>query len=93
MKQEIYSIRDAKADNYGTPFFMNNEGLALRAFNDLAQDESSTVHNHPEDFSLYHIGIFDSESGEVKATETPKFVANAPARKQNDRAPVSIHTP
>lgn len=63
MKTKVFAIYDHKASVYGTPFFMVNHAMAVRAFGDLAEDERTTVGKHPEDFTLYQVGEFDDGSG------------------------------
>ena len=38
----VYSVYDSKARTYNTPFFMKQDGQALRAFIDLANDNRKT---------------------------------------------------
>ena len=83
MKLEVYSVFDEKAECFGTPFFTNNDSLARRMFNDLANDPNSTLYRHPEDFKLYHIGTFDNETSELVPQERPLFLCHAPMRKEH----------
>lgn len=61
MNIKVFSLYDIKAKVFQTPFFMQNQGTALRAFSDLVNDERSFVNKHPEDYQLYHVGDFDDE--------------------------------
>lgn len=63
---QIFSIFDSKAEAYMPPFFFNARGQAIRAFEDLANDNSSSINNHPGDFTLYHIGSFDDVTAELE---------------------------
>ena len=81
MKLEIFSIFDDKARNFATPFFMLNEAMALRAFNDVATDGNSNISRNPTDYKLYRIGNFDDSTGFIEKLEIPEFVALAPERK------------
>lgn len=72
----VYAVFDKKLGNYATPFFMKNHGLALRAFGDLVMDPSTTVSRHAEDFSLYYLGAFDDETGELLNQE-PVHISHA----------------
>lgn len=66
MKQKIFSVYDSKAEVFNTPFFMANAGMATRAFGDLVEDRTTTIHRHPGDYVLYEIGEFDDVTGQVK---------------------------
>jgi len=77
MKLNIYSIYDSKADQYNLPMFMARDGQAIRAFDDLCNDEKSDVHKHAEDYTLFNLGEFDDEIGLVTPLNTPKSLGKA----------------
>lgn len=77
MKNKIYSIFDEKAEIFSTPFFQQNDAMAIRSFQDLANDPNSTVHKHPEDYKLYEIGHFEDLSGLIVPIDPPRFIINA----------------
>jgi hypothetical protein len=76
MKLNIYSIYDKAAEAFITPFFMQNDGLAIRAFQDNvnAEDENN-ISKHPEQFTLYKIGEYDDKAGVIAAQEQPSMLA------------------
>lgn len=76
MKLGAYSIFDKLADVYFKPFFVGQDGEAHRMFIDLVNDEKTVLNRHPQDYSLYRIGEFNDNSGELIKT-TPKHLANA----------------
>jgi hypothetical protein len=65
MKQQIYSIHDSKAEAFLPPFFLNNKHLAIRAFTDGINDPNTSLYKHPEDYSLFHLGEFDDDTGSI----------------------------
>lgn len=71
---QIYSIYDVKAETYNTPFFMPNEAMALRAFKDAIQDKNHEFSRNPEDYSLFHLGSFDTVSSTVKPLKASKSI-------------------
>jgi hypothetical protein len=62
-----YSIFDKKSASFNTPFFAINDEVARRSFDDLIRDKRTLVAQHPEDFGLFYIGLFDQETGELTA--------------------------
>lgn len=68
MITKMFAVYDSKAQVYGTPFCMGTIGLALRAFTDLAKDPQSTVSKYPQDFSLFQVGEYDDQLGQVSAS-------------------------
>lgn len=77
MKLQIYAIRDEKAEGYAIPFFLANDGLAIRAFGDLALDKQSALNRHSGDYCLYCIGSFDDFEGSIEGLKVPKYLSRA----------------
>lgn len=65
MELNIYSIYDSAAKSYATPFFMPNDGLAIRAFSDNANDGESVISKHPDQFVLYKIGQYNDQTAKL----------------------------
>ena len=64
MELNVYTIYDTAAKAYNTPFFMQNHGLATRAFSDQVNSkQENQIANHPEQFILFHIGSYDDQTG------------------------------
>lgn len=76
---KMFSIYDKKADQFNVPFFFAHDGQAVRAFSDLANDSQSTIAKHPDDYSLYCVGIFGDDVGKVSAYEKPERIVEASA--------------
>lgn len=77
--RKIYAIRDNKVGTFAPPCLFENDATAIRAFGDLvSRDKDSLMHLHPEDFSLWSLGQFDTETGRiVQTTEDFRTLANA----------------
>lgn len=68
MIKKMYSVFDSKLATFGLPWFQMTDAAGLREFSDAVNDGSNPNnqwHRHPEDFSLFHIGDFDDQTGEV----------------------------
>lgn len=74
---EVFAVLDKKAAAYGTPQFVPTVGLATRGFEDACKSAQGPLVEHPEDYSLHHIGTYDPNSGEIKSFALPKFVISA----------------
>jgi len=70
MKHKIFTIFDSKAKAYLTPFFLHEDGMAIRVFADCINDETHQFGKHPEDYTLFCIGSWDDEKA--------KFLTNNP---------------
>lgn len=69
---KIFSVYDAKAEAYLEPIFELTKGLAIRKFSTAAQDEKSGFCKHASDFTLYEVGTWDEQTGDVEKLE-PKI--------------------
>lgn len=65
MRLLVFSVRDSKMELFQRPFFAETKGAALRAFRDACQESGHEFNKHSEDYTLYHVGMFDMEKGEL----------------------------
>lgn len=72
----VLAVRDSAADVYGSPFFVPSIGVGIRNFGEAInkQDENNMMYQHPEDFSLWSLGVYDDGTGAFE-THVPKQVA------------------
>ena len=75
MKLKAYSIYDSAASAFNQPFFLHNDGMAIRSFQDNVNHEESHLNKHPDQFTLYHVGEFDDQEGTMTPL-TPKSLGN-----------------
>lgn len=66
MKLFILSLRDIKANLYNIPIFTPNINVTLRDLRDLVNDPQGKENwqKHPEDFELWELGTWDTETAE-----------------------------
>lgn len=74
---KIFSIRDAKGEFFGTPFFQGTTGEAERSFRAAVNDSKTTISQFPEDYDLYYLGEFDNSTGKFNALDTPIHLIKA----------------
>lgn len=79
MKYKILSVRDSAADVFGQPFYSTSIGAAVRGFGDEVNNprEGNTIHKHPGDFLLFHLGEFDDNTCRFDLLASPEQVARA----------------
>ena len=70
-----YTIFDTALQAYHQDYSLETEALALRQFADMANEETSIAKN-PEDYSLWHIGTFETTTGQLNPIE-PVCIAKA----------------
>lgn len=71
MITQIFAVRDIKSQQFGNPNFIHNKGEALRTFADTVnqQDDKNLLNKHPEDFELYHLGEYNTDTGVITAIQ------------------------
>lgn len=73
MKYGLYSIRDVKT-GFMTPVMEANQETAVRNFTHTVVNSDGILASYCQDFSLYHIGDFDSDSAVVTPVLPPEYV-------------------
>lgn len=77
MERNIVAVYDRKMDAFGQPIFVPALGVAIRSFQDEANNTTSEIHKHPEDYTLYHLGTYDDSTGQFRNLEKPHQLALA----------------
>ncbi len=66
MKVQLYAIFDMCSGAYEKPFFSTADDLVRREFLNAATAADTPIAQHPKDYSLWRLGNFDDNTGEVK---------------------------
>lgn len=74
---QLFSVLDKLAGVYGLPFCAKNQALAVRDFAHACRDSQSGLHRNPSDYSLWLVGEFDDQTGQVLGQSKLTFVADA----------------
>lgn len=81
--QRVVAVYDFAVEAYGRPVFVNALGEATRSFLDEVNSPDSAMSRHPADYSLFHIGEFDSSSGVLTAHTPVKLLMKGGDAKQS----------
>lgn len=73
----MYSVRDRASVSFGNPMFIPSRGQALRSFSDEVNrvDANNILNTHPEDFDLFYLGDFDTNTGQFASLVNPEQIA------------------
>lgn len=89
MKKPIYSILDRVTKTYSQPYYAINDDDARRALSiAVNSSDSGNLFMHPDDFSLYRIGVFDDDQNnpEIITSELPiSFICHASSLIANQK--------
>jgi len=72
----IVSVRDTAAEAFGRPMYLQSLGVAIRSFTDEVnrEDKDNQLFNHPDDFDLYELGVFDDSIGKYELRDNPSVI-------------------
>jgi len=65
MIHKIYAVYDSKGESYTPPFFDHAEGRAIRTFADCCNDPGHQFGKHPNDYTLFDLGVYDDNTGTI----------------------------
>lgn len=69
MNQYLFAIYDGKAFAFIPPFTMPTPEMAIRSFQECANEKTHMFCKHPLDFCLFQFGHFDDNLGEFEIYE------------------------
>lgn len=73
MKYKIFVVFDGKTKSWGLPFLKDFTANALREWSEIASDISdkqNQIAKYPSDFSLFEIGEYNRDTGEISMYES-----------------------
>ncbi len=71
MHLQIFSIYDSKTEAFMTPFFSPTIASAMRSIATIAREPEHQFNLYGEDYALFHIGMFNSDSGFIERKTSP----------------------
>lgn len=71
LKLKMFAVYDSAVKAFDRPFVMRTEGEALRGWDDICNDEGNAICRHPEHFTLFELGEYDTQNGTFQNHETP----------------------
>jgi len=78
-KLVVLAVLDSAVSAFNRPFFVPARGAGIRAFMDEVgrKNPDNAMFNHPSDFALYELGLWDEESGMFESKSVPERIAQA----------------
>lgn len=84
MKFGMYCMQDLKT-GFLTPTIDQTDASAIRNFDSAILQSQGVLFTHAEDFRLFRIGEFDSESGVVEPLAMPVVLRDGASVLRGDR--------
>lgn len=72
-----FIVHDAKAQAYLRPFYIPTIGMAVRTFEETCNETGHEFNKWPQDYSLYHCGEWDDQSGDETPLEAKLHLGTA----------------
>lgn len=88
MKMQVFAVYDSKAEVFGLPLFFTAKGLAVRAFDEQCNNPESQMYKHPGDFTLFHLGEYDQDTGLMVSLPTPTSLGTGVEYKRQSELPI-----
>lgn len=88
MIKRIYAVHDSATKVFGLPFYAIRPEQAVRDFTYAANDPQTEIYRYANDYSLYFLGTFDDETGQIIHSR-PEHVVNAFAVKNHELTEVA----
>ncbi len=87
----MFTIQDAAADAYLTPFFLHREAMAKRQFADCVNERKHQFGKHPAHYNLMAIGEFDDATATLKIYTSVKPLGNGIQYLVNESDPEQLN--
>lgn len=87
MKFVILSVFDVAAGVFQRPFISIAKGEAIRSWSDVCADVSHPFGQHPEDYTLFQIGMFDDANGDLMDFVNEKVITGLEAAQVGQKPP------
>lgn len=69
MMMKIVTIYDVKTEAYLQPMFFQSLAQAERSFEDVCNDKTHAIGQHPEDYSMVLVGEWDEILGQLQTVK------------------------
>jgi len=77
-KVGVYSIRDNKVTAYSDRLICSSHKASMtRAFKTIINEQGSPYNLYPEDYELYQVGEFETDSGVITPFSASVFICSA----------------
>jgi len=83
-EKHLFSVYDSAAKLFLDPFVASTHEVAIREFRRIVNQAGHQFNRFPEDYTLYHLGTFDTESGTLIGSD-PRSLGIAQSFISNDQ--------
>lgn len=80
---KVFTVYDSAADYYSPPFYTRTRGEAVRAVALVLRDPEHVFSRHTSDYSLWCLGTWDDQAGEIVMNKERVCALNTLERETN----------
>lgn len=84
MQLKAFAIKDTAIKSFERPFFQNTTEEAIRSFKHQVNNPQTIWYSNPEDFHLFYLGDYDTNSGLYQSLDAPSHVESAMNLKKTE---------
>jgi len=70
------AVRDSAVNAFARPFCVPSTAVAIRGFRDEVNRKGSEMNNHPADYELFEVGMFDEDTATMTSC-APRSLSRA----------------
>jgi len=85
MKLFLVAIYDSASGVYDAPNQVRSEREAARRFIDMCENSDTPFAKHPEDFTVFRIGIYDDNTGLIEPCAPEKIINGVEALAESGK--------
>lgn len=74
---KLFAVKDKSMDTFLSPQAIPHHAQALRQWEEMCNDPSTSFCKHPKEFALYELGEFNVDTGRLTSLEVPHLLSNA----------------
>jgi hypothetical protein len=71
---KLYTLRDKESGTTNQPMAFSTERDAIDGLRQVVKDPQTALHQHPEDFTLLHLGEYDPREVKFNLLAEPRKV-------------------
>lgn len=77
MQSIMFTVYDQAAEAYLPPFYFGTNAQAKRAFAETVNQPGHSFFKHPQDYTLFNLGVFDDSTAKITQNPTPISMGTA----------------
>ena len=78
----LVALYDRATEAFAPIMTVHTRGEAIRSFRNECNNPQSPINQHPTDYELYQLGLYNEQTGEIEPCEPAEMIARAEDYKE-----------